>query len=89
MNMTGLRILLQGGLFFQATMTENDAKQLMITWKEGRLPPLVGDITTGWMCKTEAIVCLHLVALEQQQQGLQQKPPGQQGGYPWGTKNSG
>ncbi len=85
MNQVGLRILLHGGLFFQATMTESEAKQMMVNWKEGKLPPLVGDVTTGWMCRTEAIVCLHLVQLEQQQQ---QKPP-QQGTYPWGTKNSG
>lgn len=76
-----LRFLLDNMQFFMVQADEQDAREFVRRWQEGRLPPIISakelpSAAAGmdWAVRASSIMCLHTVLPEhiQQQQAAQQ-----------------
>ena len=78
MNRIGLIIRCEHSHFIQVVMTEQEAKQLMIGWRENKLTEkIMGKcLTTGseWIVKTDKIILIHTAEVIVTPQGVTNFP---------------
>ena len=91
MKFTGLKFILEFGSFIQVIIPEDEAKQIILAWKAGKLEPVIGShnqqgpggFSGGWAVRVDTIRAIHTFDPYQQQS----QPQGQAPSY-WG-KGSG
>ena len=73
----GIKFLLRHGHYFAHVVADQQARQLVQSWLDGKLAPMIAGESQGypWCIRTEDIIAIHTFDLNQvQQQQSAQKP---------------